>query len=160
MERLLGILLLLISITTFGQPSVQLDSKGYYEVVVEIENDNLFQNSINWLNTYYENPDKVLKGKIDSEYLRVSAKHREGNGIPAFDYTLEINLKPNKYRIRYQITELTAGGMTWKFSSYYKADGRLKKMNKNKVERIEAEVHSTLSNHFQYLMKSKEDNDW
>ena len=50
--------------------------------------------------------------------------------------------------------------MTWKFSSYYKADGRLKKMNKNKVERIEAEVHSTLSNHFQYLMKSKEDNDW
>lgn len=65
----------------------------------------LYKKALQWFEVYYKNPDEVLKGKIENDYLRFTGAK---NGIVCLNvmgkfcydtkYTVEISFKDNKLK--------------------------------------------------------------
>jgi hypothetical protein len=86
----------------------------------------LYQNAIKYVNENYKNPDEVIKGKTENEYLRfetyVPQFTKVNNSGAKLDvsmkYTTELRFKDGK--VRFEITELSItadnGGRSVEFS--------------------------------------------
>ena len=122
MKKLI-LLLLFIPLVSFGQKfnveeinvtegAKYLQGKSLkYEpvVVIEIEGTEkeLYQKCLNWINETYKNPDEVIKGKIEGEYVRINGSISSFYQMSALGstsyydsrYTLEFRFKENKVRM-------------------------------------------------------------
>jgi len=119
----------------------------------------LYDNAIKYINKTYTNPDQVIKGKTENEYLRyithVASFIMIKSGLSRVkfdaDYTVELNFKEGK--VRYEITSLdmensggwklkiTGGGFAWYI---YNKNGELKKEDAKK----------DIEQYFNYRIKS------
>ena len=140
-------------VTPEGLRSDTDKTKSY--VVIEVENataQELYDRAIRYLQEVYKNPEEVIKGKTDGEYLRILTYtpsfiryNNSGAKIPInAEYYTEIRFKDEK--VRYEISSLSmksndkahevlfSGGI---FSGYiiYKKNGNLfKESAKNDIE--------------------------
>ncbi|HEY5462096.1 MAG TPA: hypothetical protein VIJ95_02480 [Hanamia sp.] len=102
------------TLTPYGLRDSADTSKGY--IIIDLPNKSakqIYDATINYINETYENPGFVIKGKIDSEYVRFdgykddisSAILRAPLGKAKLniesDYSIEIRMKENK--IKYQV---------------------------------------------------------
>tara|TARA_B110000027_G_scaffold59248_1_gene63903 strand:+ start:131 stop:760 length:630 start_codon:yes stop_codon:yes gene_type:complete len=160
MKKLLFVITLLFSIISFGQSfevlEEQVDEGNKYlqgtfniitpVMVMEVTDtpNELYNKTIDWVNETYKNPDKVIKGKVEGKYVRVSGSAGALSQSTAMGmtfyydvrYSLEIKFKENK--IRYEVTKMehyipssqyvTGGWRDYPFSfKVAKAKGKLNK---------------------------------
>jgi hypothetical protein len=116
------ILILLISFSGFAQ-QFEVTPDGLFAkgteketfVVIDAEGKNaseLYNSAINYVNETYKNPNEVLKGKIENEYLRFETfvenfmiVNNSGAKVKInATYTIELKFKDNK--IRFEIINL------------------------------------------------------
>jgi hypothetical protein len=94
-------------------------SKGTYQsmkpmTVFELEGTatELYNKAINWVNVTYKNPEEVIKGKVDSDYLRLEGftsnltKSSTLGMTSYYDvrYTVKLNFKDGRFK--YEITKM------------------------------------------------------
>lgn len=116
--------MLLVPIVSLGQSfSVEeiniTDGKKFlqgkylkYEPVIVIEAEGsaseLYQKCLNWLNETYKQPDEVIKGKIEGEYIKINgftdsvmfqASALGSTNYYDTRYTIEFRFKDNKLRM-------------------------------------------------------------
>jgi hypothetical protein len=155
MTRLKGLLVLAaltVSVLSFGQSFIvtpaglrdATDSTKTY-LVIPCEGKTakeLYDNAIRYITENYKNPDEVIKGRIDGEYLKFNSYKSEflivkngGVNILFYAYyTTELSFKDGK--VKYEIIELkitndsnyslafTGSGMQWYI---YNKKGELKR---------------------------------
>ena len=89
-------------------------------ILVEVQGmkaSELYSKAINWANTYYKNPEIVIKAKVENEMIRIEAIEKsaffrtikDGNVKAEYDvaYTLTLEFQDGKYRASYQHDRLT-----------------------------------------------------
>ena len=94
-------------------------AKGTYQylkpmMVLEAEGTSteLYQKAINWVNETYKNPEEVIKGKVEGDYLRLegftsSLLQQNVIGVMYYydvRYTIQVNFKDGKFK--YEITKM------------------------------------------------------
>jgi len=110
-------------------------SKGTFEymkpmMVLEVEGTptELYNKAINWVNETYKNPEEVIKGKVEGDYLRLDGfksnlTQQSALGMTYYydvRYTVKLNFKDGRFK--YEITN-----MEWyQPSSQYSAGGWFK----------------------------------
>lgn len=112
---------LCLSMMLRAQVPVDPDTKliTYQDVVTEEGNkDTLYNRAIEWINTYFKNPNEVTRirdkenGKIMGQYrVRMMDKDEEGNPLNStviVEYTFRIELKEGKYRYTINDFEMKA----------------------------------------------------
>lgn len=146
-----------------AQPNVELDQYGKYQEVVVLKKENLYNETIEWVGKQYKNPDEVIKSRTENEFVRIDGVSPEENGIPGYYYTIEIDFKSGKYRVTFQLGELFINYMNlpnWTYSSYFKKDGTIKKLNMKKVERLTGDIKELILSHYNYLTTQEKRDDW
>ena len=94
-------------------------AKGTYQylkpmMVLEAEGTSteLYQKAINWVNETYKNPEEVIKGKVEGDYLRLegfTSNLLQQNVIGVMyyynvRYTVQVNFKDGRFK--YEITKM------------------------------------------------------
>jgi hypothetical protein len=119
-KLLLFALALIVSVSSFSQKYVVTPTgikdetnpeKSFLVINVEGKTaKQLFDNALKYVNLTYKNPNMVIKGKIDNEYLSF-VTHSDfyvENGLAkapfGMDYLTELTFKDGK--VKYEITEL------------------------------------------------------
>lgn len=77
--------------------------------VIEIErsSEDIYEKAVDWINFNYKNPDFVMKGKSEDNFLRFSGIKKnlstyKSMGVTMnydLHYTIRIDIKDNKYRL-------------------------------------------------------------
>jgi predicted nucleotidyltransferase len=90
------------------------------------ENTELYQNAIKYVNENYKNPDEVIKGETENEYLRFETYVPQftkvnNSGVKlevSMKYTTELRFKDGKVRFEITAISITAdnGGRSVEFS--------------------------------------------
>lgn len=88
----------------------KLDTSKKY-IVVNVENSNkdiLYKNALKYINKNYKNPEKVIKSKIESEYIRIDSYKSNisffKSGMKHYinaEFSIELSFKDNK--VKYEI---------------------------------------------------------
>ncbi len=134
----------------------------------------LYSNATKYINESYKNPDEVIKGKTENEYLRfdtyVSGFGTVKNGGVTLTtnakYTIELKFKDGK--VRFEITQLeitadngglpvTYTGSMWKGYPIYNKKGAVR-LPETK-EQIESYFNSKVSDLLAYLKDEKSNDD-
>lgn len=96
MKTLIIILAIIITDLTFGQ-ELTMTSTGTQTVsIVEIPNKSqseLFNSTLDWINKTYKNPNHVIVGTSENQYIRFNGS----NGTDT--YSILIDFKDGKYRL-------------------------------------------------------------
>ena len=94
-------------------------SKGTFEymkpmMVLEVEGTptELYNKAINWVNETYKNPEEVIKGKVEGDYLRLDGfksnlTQQSALGMTYYydvRYTVKLNFKDDRFK--YEITKM------------------------------------------------------
>ena len=85
------------------------DVSNIEPIIVEVKDNSssvLFTKTLEWLNLTFKNPEKVIKGNVDSDFIRFSgfkssfAKRKIMGSLFYYDfeYTIRIDFKEGKYR--------------------------------------------------------------
>lgn len=147
------------------------------EVVVEVEGKTaaeLYKLAVNWLNETYKNPDEVIKGQIEGEYIRWQGTAgysycRDVIGVLYCDncrYTTEIRFKDGRFK--YEIIEreaysspsqYSAGGwythpLTFRIANH---KGREKKWDKITAYAVLGEYQSMVNRFLDYCLTGTTD---
>lgn len=183
--RLLTLLLTLIVLNSFGQklsvtPNGLRDTNDFGKtyVVINVEGKTakqLFGNAINYINKNYKNPEAVIKGKIEGEYLKyvthvsnfLLINNSGAKILIDANYTIELSFKDGK--IKCEIIELDmytktggykvlfAGGA---FDGYpiYNKKGELKRPD-TKTE-IETYFNGQINSLSEFLQGKSDNDNW
>ncbi len=137
MKKLLFLVsLLLLNFTGFSQefevtPSGLKDKSNIENAFLVIEtpekkSEELYLNAMKYINENYKNPDEVIKGKTENDYLRfetyVPQFSKVNNSGAKLDvsmkYTTELNFKDGKVKLEITSLSITAdnGGRSVEFS--------------------------------------------
>jgi len=128
MKKLLFTIALLIYAVSFGQ-SFELSDKqvdegskmvqGSYKIftpvlVLEVTGspEDLYNKTIGWVNETYNNPDEVIKGKVEGKYVRINGSVKSLVSMNIIGtmiyynvrYSVEIKFRENK--LRYEVTKM------------------------------------------------------
>lgn len=122
MRQIFTILILMISSFCFSQ-EFEVTQDGIKDksninnnfLVIEAENysaNRLYQNALKFIIETYKNPDYVIKGKIENEYIRfesnnnfsMSFNNKIGRMTATIGYAVELRFKDGK--VRYEIISL------------------------------------------------------
>ena len=168
-------------------------SKGTFEyikpiMVLEVEGTSteIYNKAINWVNVTYKNPEEVIKGKVEGDYLRLDGFKSDLTQMSVIGttyyydvrYTLKLNFKDGRFK--YQITNMEWYTPSSQYSTGgwfnlmtdgevgYKTANRKGKAKKNGVANFNA-----IKSYFENLglgikdymgkndvSKSKTDDDW
>ena len=184
MKRLMFILLASISITAYGQKLVvtpnglrNADDNEKNFIVLnlpEMTAQQLYEKTIKYINKNYKNPEEVIKGKTENEYLKFETYNPsllfiKNGGLKQFfsaQYTTELSFKDGK--IKYEIIELkmnhtqnnmtlylTGGGLDW---AIYNKKGELKR-EQAKID-IETYFNGQITDFINFLNGKTEENNW
>ena len=165
---ILALILGLFSFKTFAQ-DIELTPEGFKSVVLNIEGktaQEIYKKSLNFVQEYYKNPDKVLKANIENEKIRI-----EGYGEYVFYlkilgkryystwYTIEIEFKDNKARFTFSANKFTPDdAVSVYLSDFYKKDGSLKNLYKTAKLDLEKFTNKIKDHYHKYLTGKK--GDW
>lgn len=174
MKKIILLNFLFLSFVGFAQefevtPNGLKDKSNLENEYLVIETPNksvteLYENAIKYINEKYKNPEKVIKGKTENEYLRfetyVGQFTKVNNSGVKLDisatYTTELRFKDGK--VRYEITELNMTADNGGRNVYWK--GSIWKgypiYNKKDELRLE-ETKTDLENYFNAQVKSVSD---
>ena len=145
---------------TLSETEFEYNQKGLTPyIVVDVDSmsqQQLFEQTINWIKETYKNPDEVIKATIDNDKVRFKAVEVDGMRLNSpminqyYDatYTITISFKNGKYKFE-------PVSMTYEISSdrldepinfsdgtdLYKKDGRIRTVN----ETIPASITSILN---------------
>lgn len=142
MKKIFFLIALFISALGYGQklivmPTGLKDSANSEKTYVILSVDGLtakqlYDNAIKYVNKTYKNPDEVIKGKIESEYLKINTYaskflFTKNGGVKVFfvaKYATEMSFKDGK--VKYEIIDLemynpdnmipltfVGGGLSW-----------------------------------------------
>jgi len=147
----LMVIMTLFTMNTFSQERFSFTKNGFNDfVVVEIDSCNqneLYNKTLNWIQKTYKNPQEVLLGQIQDEYIRFEGFQSSGLCVNALGmitcynlkYQIEVHFKDGKYKFKIlrietyaPPTQYTRGG--WSdfpigeidYSVYYKKSGQIK----------------------------------
>jgi len=165
-----------LEVTPKGLKDAENIDKSY--IVLNIEEtpaDKLYNNAFKYISKNYRNPEKVIKAKIENEYLKFGTHESEfliinnsGAKIPIkANYTIELSFKDNK--VKFEINELSMpakrGGYNVLFSGgafsgypIYNKKGDLKRTDTKKE--IEVYFNSQILSLKEYLKGETDDNNW
>lgn len=150
----------LVSFNALSQPKeVEMDYLGEYQDVVEIEKEELYNETLKWIGKTYNSAKTVIESQIESEFIKVRGISLAEYGIPQFDYSLEFDFKPNKYRISFTIGTMTVQTTSFEYSEYFKKDGTLRPANTNKKKRVDEKVQDLINSHYEFITEESDD-DW
>lgn len=139
--------------------------KTYVVIKIDsIKQDQLFKFAISYVNKNYKNPDQVIKGKTDNEYVRFITH------VPYFlkvnnsgamididaDYSTELNFKDGK--VKYEITELNMYAQNGGYKVLFTGglfEGYPIFNKKNELKR--QDTKSDIENYFNNQIKSLKD---
>jgi len=185
MKNLILLLTLTLSMQVFGQ-KYTVTQNGLRDendvektfLVLEIDGlsaKQLYDNAIKYVNEKYKNPEEVIKGKTDGEYLKFDTYvsdfllyNNSGAKIPIqATYTTELRFKDGK--VKYEIISID---MTAKTGNYhvlfsgglmegyiiYKKNGKLFK-EETKAD-IENYFNLSLNDLLKFLKGEDKSNDW
>ena len=124
-------------------------------IVFEVEGSSkdLYNKAINWINTYYKNPEEVIKGKIEGEYLRFdgfqkSLIHVKILGLTTFynvRYTIKLNFKDNKVRFKVLNLEYYSSGSQYSAGGWVDMPFKYRTKDRKGKERKAAVKKATLT---------------
>jgi hypothetical protein len=168
----LFLLLVLVAISGFSQEKITITPTGVAPIVIEMEGKTaaeLFKKTKEWINTYYKNPQEVLKAEIENEMIRidgfaVGGYKTKGLGMITnydYDYTLEIQFKDNKLRYNYLVGTFWAGRArcSYDYSDFFKEDGSVRKVHQYSYETINESINANYLSLKDYLL-GKTKSDW
>lgn len=133
----------------------------------------LYDKSLEYIIKTYQNPDKVIKGKLDGEYLRYDTYvpnllYIRNAGFKQFfsaSFSVVLNFKDGK--IKYEITELEIKHVDTNSKLYFEAGGiNWYIYNKNLLKRPEAKAdveiffNALVKTFLIYLNGESNSNDW
>ncbi len=112
MKKSILTFLLITPLISFSQPTnfVIKDISVIEPIVIEVEGKSiseLYAKAFEWLNLTYKNPESVIKGKVENDFVRFSgfkqtyASTDIGMGMTQYydlKYTMRIDFKEGKYR--------------------------------------------------------------
>lgn len=177
--RKLILLLTLFTITlNFAQDNkfFQLDKNGISDfVVTEVPGktkEELYNQTLNWINKTYKNPDKVILGKVENDYIRIEGYSDNiyvlntlgSENRTDSKYQIEISFKDGKYKFDVIELKYIASGYGWldiPFSNFYKKDGEKKAMFKfsDKIPQYFNDLNKSLLNYIEGKSEQLK-NDW
>ena len=176
MKHLLLTLAASLGTIVFGQnDQFKLTKEGVAPIVVEVEGKtaaDLYQSAINWVQTTYKNPDKVLKAKIENESIRIdgfasNAWWYKSMGIKNYydmEYSITISFKEGKYRVEITIGDFFTNGqkLTYRYPTFFKGDGSVRSSYEDAVPSLEETINNLNNSLYNYISgKTKsEDSDW
>lgn len=134
----------------------------------------LYSQTINWINTYYSNPESVIKGKIENDYIRfvgtssdIIVLNSMGKSNYSGKYQIEVSFQDNKYKFDVISLDLlntqSDPVMTMTdMSVYYKKDGKLKGIYKYYPDSFTSFFNDLNKKLFDYLSENsiKIKKDW
>ncbi len=140
---------LFFSIIVLGQEKFEYNQNGLIPKSIVIEVGNLEQNelylkTLNWIKTNYKNPNDVIKSTIENEMIRIEGAKIDWLCVSSIGvnicsnaiYTIQFNFKNGKYKI--EIISLRASSNNGSYdinldngSIYYDKKGELKKFTKD-----------------------------
>lgn len=166
MKQLLIVFSIILPLLSFAQPQMPLkDGKVFYEVVDTISNTSkadLYNKSKIWfVNTF--NSAKAVLQMDDKEAGIIMGKgitpYNGGNVITgpmrnSINYTININLKDNKWRI--QVYDIYVSNENATYTPEYCL--KYPKMNKKKLEKIDDNVKELIASYKSAICKKQVDN--
>jgi len=185
MKKLLFFILLAFSTLTYGQklnvtPNGLRDVNDVEKAFVVINADSktakqLYDNALKYINKNYKNPDDVIKGKTEGEYLKFITHvsnflfvNNSGAKITIdADYTVELNFKDGKAKLEIISLDMYApkGGYKVLFSggafdgySIYNNKGDLKRPD-TKTE-LETYFNSQINSITEFLQGKNNNDNW
>ena len=123
-------------------PKFEITKQGIESIVVNVDSlskSEMYNRIISWTNKSFKNPKEVIVGDVKDESIRIngfeknSYEHKifmAGNKWGDVKFTIFIEFKEGKYRLKIQITKLfDAAGNIFDFNpkSYYKGSGDVRK---------------------------------
>ena len=169
------LLMLFVCGMSWGQESLNLTPNGFAPVVTVVEgmsSSDIYSKTKDWIQTYYKNPNEVLKADIKNEMIRIdgfdnNAFQTKSLGIASnmgCSYTLEIEIKEGKYRYNFVIRDLWAGSQKclYTYRTFFKSDGSIRKVYDISVETMNKSVNDNYLSLYNYITgKTKEvKSDW
>lgn len=165
MKRLLILFSIILPVISFAQSEMPMkDGKVFYEVIDTIPNTSkidLYNRSKIWFVNTFNNAKAVIQ--LDDKDAGVIM----GKGVSVFDngnivtgslrnyidYTININIKDNKYRL--QVYDISVTNQSATYTPEYCL--KYPKMNKKKLERIDNDVQGTIASFKSAITKKSED---
>ena len=175
MKKLL-LLLILVSGFAFSQETqFKLSQAGFTDFVVTNKDgktaSELYTKTLEWVNRNYKNPEKVILGKVENEYIRIEGSANSlyvlnalGSENPTDSkYQIEISFKDGKYKFDVIEVKYLAPQIGWTdipFDFFYNKKGELKSMFKftNKIPNYFNNLNKDLSDYISSGANSKNDN--
>jgi hypothetical protein len=134
----------------------------------------LYSKALHYINKVYENPEKVIKGKIENEFIKVNThvtdfitiKNSFAKVPISTDYTFELSFKEGK--VKYEITSIDMYDKSGRFKLTFKGEGAFSGyfIYNTKDELKKPEAKTDLENYFnnkisvlsEYLNSTSPDN--
>lgn len=135
----------------------------------------LYDDALKHIIKTYENPDKVIKGKLENEYIKYTThatdfliiKNSFAKVPISSDYTVELSFKDGK--VKYEIISIDMYDKSGRYKLLFKGEGALSGyyIYNNKDELKKPEAKSGLENYFNSKIdnlvsgfQSKTDSNW
>ncbi|MDN3665604.1 hypothetical protein ACFFU1_16625 [Algibacter miyuki] len=167
------------TVTPEGLKNKENIEKNY--IVLDVKDkkaSELYQKSRQFVNVKYKNPEKVIKGKIENEYLRFETfsqdllVHTTKRGSKTFinaTYYTELRFKEGK--VKFEITSIDMKSTAYSTKLYFSGGGNGKtfriyneKNGKLFREQIKIALENYFNNHvsdyLDFLNKKKKEEDW
>jgi len=133
-------------VTPNGLKSSLDETKEY--VVFEAEGKaakDLYQNTINYINKNYKNPDEVIKGKVEGEFIKFNTHADKVMALTPMgmklyydaNFTTEVEFKEGKFKVTIHSIEMlpddvSMGRIPFAFSTLWNRKNELKKEQQKK----------------------------
>lgn len=159
-------LMMFVSVAYAQLPKMEITKDGIKPIIVEVPNmsaESIYKKVYNWVQRNFENPNEVIKGNIEGEFLRINIFDKKGYEYKALggiyrsgaEYTIEIDIKDNQYVFASKIENLLdAGGYVYKFKpkSYFKKNGQVKTRKEIEINSLKKMLNSRNSVIYKYII--------
>lgn len=174
MKRKLLYLFVLFTGSIFGQNNFELTPEGYNSIVTEIPGKSaaeLYKKTKDWIQTFYKNPDVVLKGDIENDEIRIEAFCNDCFVVKNifeqscdYQYTLLVSFKDGKYKFDYIVGQLSSDGTNFLYTyrTFFKSDKTVRKAYQRSFDTMNLSVVNTYSSLDEYLngKTAEKKKDW
>jgi len=178
MKKLISLLLL----TQFSYAQYTFTKEGLTPTEIITESDsasakNLYAKSIDWIKESFEDPDEVIKARIDGKKIRFkgvtkNAYHTQvGLHTATYDlrYAIELSFKEGRYRFKVlKVEQFTNGAVQVGWMDFdmtdgswlYKKNGKIKKRFLYVAKGLEDTFNSIYKSHNNYINGLSSEDDW
>lgn len=147
MKKTILFLAIIISVFGFSQnispTKYEITKDGFTDYIVsEVPGktkEEIYTKTLEWINKNYQNPEKVIMGKVENDYIRIEGIESNLFCIPADcqdgKYQIEISFKDGKYKfdvisLHQKISDWIVVDFNQNKSFYFDSNGLKKKFDK------------------------------